>query len=76
VQHVFLMQLLQEWLVGKPTLRTNGDLGRLVWPCATKSRLVGRGRRYVGPVLPRSYSVQFGKNVMYLLNVRKGFWRP
>jgi hypothetical protein len=33
---------------------------------------VGRGRRYVGPVLPRSYSVQFRKNVEYLLNVQKG----
>jgi monoamine oxidase len=28
------------------------------------------------PALPRAYSVQFGKNVKYLLNVRKGSWRP
>jgi monoamine oxidase len=28
------------------------------------------------PALPASYSVQFGNNVKYLLNVRKGSWRP
>lgn len=28
------------------------------------------------PRLPRAYSVQFGNNVKYLLNVRKGSWRP
>jgi monoamine oxidase len=28
------------------------------------------------PPLPASYSVQFGNNVKYLLNVRKGSWRP
>src|SRR2546430_8043371 len=37
--------LLSRWqfpnrlLVQIPTLLANGDLGRLVWPCATKSRL-------------------------------------
>ena len=28
------------------------------------------------PPLPASYTVQFGNNVKYLLNVRKGSWRP
>jgi monoamine oxidase len=28
------------------------------------------------PPLPAAYSVQFGKNVKFLLNVRKGSWRP
>jgi len=28
------------------------------------------------PPLPASYTAQFGNNVKYLLNVRKGSWRP
>ena len=28
------------------------------------------------PALPAAYSVQFGNNVKYLLNVKKGSWRP
>jgi monoamine oxidase len=28
------------------------------------------------PPLPAAYAVQFGQNVKYLLNVRKGCWRP
>ena len=28
------------------------------------------------PPLPAAYSVQFGKNIKFLLNVRKGSWRP
>lgn len=30
----------------------------------------------IRPRLPDAYSVQFGNNVKYLLNVRKGSWRP
>jgi monoamine oxidase len=35
-------------------------------------------RRYIifKPKLPKSYKVQFGKNVKYLLNLRNGCWKP
>jgi monoamine oxidase len=73
--------------IGKADVTVNFSRGKplcandviLAVPPTMWRRSSGRSnRRSIGisPPLPAAYSVQFGKNVKYILNVDNGFWDP